>query len=80
VIVPSRAVQSDQASQSVYLVKEDGSVSYVPVEVQRTYGDYSVITKGLKAGDTVVIDGQLKLAPGMKIKVVDPGNSPPSSS
>jgi membrane fusion protein, multidrug efflux system len=80
VIVPSRAVQSDQSGQSVYLVKPDGSVSYVPVEVQRTYGDYSVISKGVQAGDTVVIDGQMKLAPGMKIKVVDPGSSPPSSS
>jgi multidrug efflux system membrane fusion protein len=79
VVVPSRAVQSDQSGQSVYLVNEDGSVRYVSVEVQRTYGDDSVITKGIKVGDTVVIDGQLKLAPGMKIKVVAPG-SPPSSS
>jgi multidrug efflux system membrane fusion protein len=79
VIVPSRAVQSDQSGQSVYLVNPDGSVRYVPVEVERTYGDFSVISKGLKVGDTVVIDGQMKLAPGMKIKVVDPG-SPPASS
>jgi membrane fusion protein, multidrug efflux system len=80
VVIPSRAVQSDQSGQSVYMVKPDGTVGYVPVVVQRTYGDFSVISKGLKLGDTVVIDGQLKLTPGTKIKVVDPGPEQPSSS
>jgi membrane fusion protein, multidrug efflux system len=80
VVVPSRAVQSDQSGQSVYIVKRDGTVAYVPVEVQRTYGEFSVISKGLNLGDTVVIDGQMKLTPGTKIKIVDPGPEQPSSS
>jgi len=72
VVVPSRAIQSDQSGQSVYLVNADLSVKNVPVEVERTRGDYSVIKKGLSTGDRVVIDGQMKLAPGMKIDPVSP--------
>jgi multidrug efflux system membrane fusion protein len=70
VVVPSQAVQSDQAGQSVYVVQPDNTVKSVVVEVQRNHGDSSVIKKGLKPGDVVVIDGQMKLAPGMKIKQV----------
>lgn len=71
VVIPSRAVQSDQQGQSVFVVKPDNTVIFAPVEVQRTRGEYSVITKGLQAGDVVVIDGQLKLTPGAAVKVVD---------
>jgi multidrug efflux system membrane fusion protein len=80
VVVPSRAVQSDQQGQSVFVVKPDNTVMFVPVEVQRTHGEYSVITKGLKPGDVVVIDGQLKLTPGATVKVVDSPKAASASS
>jgi multidrug efflux system membrane fusion protein len=76
VVIPSRAVQSDQQGQSVYVVQPDNTVTFVPVEVQRTHGEFSVITKGLKVGDVVVIDGQLKLTPGAAVKVIDPTKDP----
>jgi multidrug efflux system membrane fusion protein len=79
VVIPSRAVQSDQQGQSVFVVNPDNTVKFVPVEVERTRGDSSVISKGLQAGDTVVIDGQLKLTPGAPVKVLDATKAAASS-
>jgi multidrug efflux system membrane fusion protein len=68
VVVPSRAVQADQNGSSVYVVKPDQTVSFQPVQVDRTYGEYTLIKKGVNVGDTVVVDGQLRLGPGSKVK------------
>ena len=38
-----------------------------PIKVERQIGDLSVITSGLKGGETVVTDGQLQLSNGTKI-------------
>ena len=80
VVVPSRAVQSDQQGQSVFIVQPDNTVTFAPVEVQRTHGDFSVISKGVKAGDIVVIDGQLKLTPGAAVRVLDTKQGPTDDS
>ena len=45
------------------------TVASRPVEVERTRDEMSVIARGLSAGETVVTDGQLKLAPGAKVSV-----------
>jgi multidrug efflux system membrane fusion protein len=68
VTIPSRAIQSGQAGNCVYVVNADNTVSFVPVEIDRNYGDTAIISKGLKSGDQVVVDGQMKLAPGAKVK------------
>jgi multidrug efflux system membrane fusion protein len=69
VVVPSPAVQTGQNGQYVYVVKQDQTVTMQPVQAGTTYGSDTVITKGLKPGETVVTDGQLMLLPGAKIKV-----------
>ncbi len=40
-----------------------------PVTTGITFNNETVVTKGLKAGETVVTDGQLRLAPKMKVTV-----------
>jgi membrane fusion protein, multidrug efflux system len=67
VVVPSVAVQSSQQGQYVYLVRQDQTVAMQSVTVARAEGDESVIATGLKNGDTVVTDGQLRLTPGARI-------------
>jgi len=42
------------------------------VTVARTAGDDAVIASGLKIGEEVVTDGQLRLAPGVKVTVKPP--------
>ncbi|HEY5345816.1 MAG TPA: efflux RND transporter periplasmic adaptor subunit [Verrucomicrobiae bacterium] len=64
VVVPSQAVQVGQNGQFVYVVKADHTVEQRPVQPGLTYHDETVITSGVRAGETVVTDGQLRLAPG----------------
>ncbi len=69
IVVPSQAVQTGQTGQFVFVVKSDLTVESRPVTVARTAGPDAVISKGLRAGERVVTDGQLRLAPGTKIEI-----------
>ena len=69
VVVPSQAVQTGQAGQYVYVVKDDLTAEMRPVKVAREFGGDSVIAEGLKPGERVVIDGQLRLGPGAKVAI-----------
>lgn len=75
-IVPSTAVTSSQNGTFLFVVKPDTTVEARPVRVQRTWGDYSVIDSGVKAGETVVTDGQLRLSPGAKAQIRKTGGAP----
>ena len=68
-VAPAAAVQSGQQGDYVFVVGGDDTVSSRPVRVARTIGDKAVIAEGLQPGETVVTDGQLRLAPGTKIEV-----------
>ena len=69
IVVPSQAVQTGQQGNYVFVVKPDETVELRIVTVARTKGAESVIQDGLKAGETVVTDGQIRLVPGTKIVV-----------
>ena len=69
VVVPSQAVQTGQAGQYVFVVKQDMTAEYRPVVAGTSVGGETVIQKGLEAGETLVTDGQLRLVPGMKVAV-----------
>jgi multidrug efflux system membrane fusion protein len=71
-VVPSPAVQTGQNGQYVMVVKTDMTVESRPVEVARTFEDKAVIRSGLKAGEQVVTDGLLRLAPGVKVEIRKP--------
>lgn len=66
VVVPANAVQVSQSGSIVFVV--DNNVAKVRrITVERQVGDTSVISKGLKAGETVVTDGQLRLKNGVRV-------------
>lgn len=73
VVVPATAVQNGQQGQYVYLVGKDSTVSMQPVTVSRTSGGEAVVASGVRAGDEVVTDGQLRLVPGARISVKSGG-------
>jgi multidrug efflux system membrane fusion protein len=75
-VVPSQAVQSGPKGQYVYLVKPDMSVEVRMVEVDRTDGDNAIVAKGLQKDETVVVKGQLRLAPGLKVMIAKPAEKP----
>lgn len=68
-IVPSAALQTGQSGQYVFVVKPDYTVESRPVMVKMTLTDESVVEEGLKAGEKVVTDGQLRLVPGAKVEI-----------
>jgi multidrug efflux system membrane fusion protein len=68
IVVPTSAVQTGQDSAQVYVVKPDHTVDLRTVEVMRTVDDITLLSSGVKAGETVVTDGQLRLLPGVKVE------------
>jgi len=71
IVVPTLAVQSGQQGTYVYVVKADKTVELRPVNVARTHGDDSIIRSGVKPGETIVTDGQLRLVPGSRVSIKD---------
>jgi multidrug efflux system membrane fusion protein len=73
IVVPAQALQTgQQGSQFVFVVKADSTVENRPVTVTRTQGSETVVSKGLTAGEKVVIDGQPRLVNGSKVEVRAP--------
>ncbi|MEO7144975.1 MAG: efflux RND transporter periplasmic adaptor subunit, partial [Bryobacteraceae bacterium] len=70
VVVPSEAVQAGQRGQFVYVVNAGKTVVPRDVTVGQSVGRKTIIEKGIAAGETVVIDGQLRLYPGAHIRPV----------
>jgi membrane fusion protein (multidrug efflux system) len=67
--VPQQAVQHDPGGQaSVLVVGQDNKVEQRKISVGRTLGDRSVISRGLNAGDSVIVDGFQKTAPGATVQ------------
>jgi multidrug efflux system membrane fusion protein len=69
VVVPNQAVQTGQDGTYVYVVGEDKTVSVVPVTTGPRIDQDMVIDQGLKGGETVVTEGQLRLQPGSKVQI-----------
>jgi len=69
VIVPTQAIQTGQQGQYVYVIKDDLTAELRVVTPGRLYDDWTVIDKGVAAGEMVVTDGQLRLVPGAKVEI-----------
>lgn len=67
VVVPSQAVQAGQNGQFIFVVKADRTVETRAVKTSVTFKGATAIASGLSAGETVVTDGQLRLAPGTTV-------------
>src|SRR5881398_1206692 len=67
-LVPSQAVQISQSGPFVFVMKPDNTVDLRPVKPgQRQDGDLMVVESGIQSDETVVVTGQLALAPGSKV-------------
>jgi len=68
VVVPSQAVQIGQDKSFVYVVKSDSTAEMRVIKVGAVADTMTVIEDGLKPGEQVVTDGQLRLVPGAKVQ------------
>jgi multidrug efflux system membrane fusion protein len=76
VMVPSAAIQIGQNGPYVFVIKENSTVELRLVRLDRTLNEKTVIASGLKAGERVVVDGQLRLANGTRVTAPAPGGAP----
>lgn len=72
-VVPSPALQTGQDGTYVYVVKEDMTVEMRPVTAGLRVNEMLVLDKGVREGETVVIEGQLRLAPGSRVQIQGAG-------
>jgi multidrug efflux system membrane fusion protein len=73
VVVPNEAVQTGQNGAFVYVVKRDRSVENRAIVTGARVNQDMVVDRGLEPGETVVTEGQLRLAPGSKVIVRNGG-------
>lgn len=69
-IVPSRAVLSGREESYLYLIDSENRAIYRKVKVLFEHQDRSVVEGDLREGDRVVVDGQVRLAPGLTVEIV----------
>jgi multidrug efflux system membrane fusion protein len=79
-VVPSQVVQTNQDGQFLYVVQDDHTAEIRPVTVGPRVDQDMVIEKGLEPGETVVMDGQLRLAHGSRVNARGAGDRGPSGS
>jgi multidrug efflux system membrane fusion protein len=68
--VPAPAVQQGPQGPYVYVVNPDSTVAVRPVKVAQVSGGQALIDSGLTANEQVVIDGQYKLQPGVRVTLL----------
>lgn len=67
-LVPDKAVGTDQGRRFVLVVTDAGQVEYRAIEVGVARGSDRVVTAGLNAGEQVIVSGLMRVRPGMTVK------------
>jgi multidrug efflux system membrane fusion protein len=79
VAVPASAVLPSQQGMLAWVIGADGRVAPRTVALARVIGTSAYLSDGLAAGERVVTDGQLRLAPGASISIREPQAAPSGS-
>ena len=69
-VSPVDAIVYKEAQPVAFIVQEDGTVKETALTLGINDGDYYVVTKGLKAGDQIVIKGNGNLVEGEAVSVI----------
>jgi len=80
VVVPAAAPQLSAKGPFVYVVKEDDTAELRPVTPGQRQGDLLVIEQGVKQGERVVVNGQLGVTPGGKVRIEEPQGTAPAAA
>lgn len=80
-LVPNDAVQVGENGPYVFIVKKDSTLELRQVTPgQKQENGLTVITKGVRPGETVVTRGQLQLAPGDKVTIQETEKAAPNET
>ena len=69
ILVPTKAIQTGQQGQYVYVVTAQSTAESRQVESAGTFQGSTVVSAGVSPGEKVVVDGQLRVAPNAKVVV-----------
>lgn len=72
ILIPQRAVMTAQSGHRVYVLNDENIPTLRPVEVAMSVGNDYLISKGLEAGERIVLDGTLKVTEGVGVQVIPP--------
>ncbi len=67
ILVPQRAIQQLQSVQTVFTVSASNTVELRAITTAERVGEDWIVEQGLKPGDRVIVEGQLKVRPGMRV-------------
>ena len=73
-VIPQTAIQTSALGDTVVVVRganpsEGGDAQTIPVTAGRRVGEGVVVTQGLKAGDIVITEGQIRVHSGSPVRV-----------
>ena len=82
VLIPNQATEISQQGPYVFVVKDDATAELRQVTLGQRQEDDVVVTKGIAAGERVVLTGQLTVQPGAKVRVDQggPANAQPGAA
>ncbi|MCX5852155.1 MAG: efflux RND transporter periplasmic adaptor subunit [Deltaproteobacteria bacterium] len=69
ILVPSQSVEQGQVGQYVFVISPDSNAEMRQVTIGQDIKDETVILKGIRAGERVVTDGQMRLLPGSRVTI-----------
>lgn len=76
IVVPQKAVATSAQGQFVYLVGADSIARARPVEIAGSHGDGFVVSKGLKGGERLIVEGLTRVRADQAVRIVAAGASP----
>jgi membrane fusion protein, multidrug efflux system len=68
--VPRKAVMSSPQGPFIWVVNAEQKVEFRPVQLGRSMGNNIIVTQGLAAGDRFIVEGVLKVQPGVQVSAV----------
>jgi membrane fusion protein, multidrug efflux system len=78
IVVPTKAVQTGQQGDYVYVVTPDNTAEPRPIKTSGVYQNLTLISDGLRPGERVIVDGQLRVAPNAKVMIESAPESSPT--
>ncbi len=76
ITVPAPVVQRGPQGEFAFVVNADDTVSVQKIAVAQVQDGKAIITEGIAAGTRVVVEGQYRLRPGVKVTEVQPAGKP----
>lgn len=70
VMIPAVAIQSGQSGPFVFVVTADKKAAMRKIELLGIEGDLAALSSGVKDGEQVIVEGQMRLVDGARVDIV----------